>query len=569
MSSTARAANRRRKSGADALMLVTRGARRRWSWSPLALAAVYAATLLLTLRSVVDSIYLDSDKVSALFIGQLYGHAPAGVHVVLGDTPWYTALWFESLTRGFPDHRVLWELAPWLFTLVGIALVTWATIASADRWAGMIVAVTLGCAGSNLLPLQFAWSIHAMAYVHVCFLAAFVVLLARDSALIGSRRWVHLTVLTGVALITAAGIASDVLVAVAGLVPLIVAGAALAWLSPAPVAKRVVGSVVGVAVASGLFARLIDVVMKADHVVPFRFGIAFSPFNRLLDHVGLLIQSIAVLMNGDFGGAGLSVSSILAFTCAAAIAVGAYATIRSGRTLARRLLSTPRATVSSRRDLARVAYLSFWISSALVVSAAFVFSTVPVDIENKRYVVTVAYAMVAVVAVAAASRTWARVVVTAGCCAIAAASALAMHDRDIQRSMVKQPNGTVAAQLVRWARSQDLVYGYAGYWDAAPLTWQMHAGAQIFPVSACYGNRYVCPFNLSGISTWYRPRVGVRTFFVVDALQAAVNGIAGPMASLGKPVAVKRIQELTAYVYPYDIASRFRPNPSQCTGVCS
>jgi hypothetical protein len=123
---------------------------------------------------------------------------------VLGNAPWYTALWFEQLTGGLPAHRTLWELAPWILTLTGIALVAWAAALIAGRWAGAITGLTCGCAGATLLTTQFGWAIHAVAYVHICVLGAFIVPLALRSGRIGG--WPsHVALAALVAVVTGLG----------------------------------------------------------------------------------------------------------------------------------------------------------------------------------------------------------------------------------------------------------------------------------------------------------------------------------------------------------------------------
>jgi hypothetical protein len=537
-----------------------RRARRWWPWAPLAAAVVYAVALLATLRSFVAAIYSSADTVSAPYIGELYAHAPHGAQVVLGDIPWYTTLWFESLTRSFPAHRQLWELAPWIVAVLGIGLVGWSASKVAGRWAGMIVAVTLACSGPALLSLQFGLSVHALAYVHVCVLGAFGVLLAHQSGLIGGRRWMHTATLTAVVLVTGAGIASDKLVTVAGLVPFAVACAALAWLSSPTAARRIVASAAAVTVGSILLADVIGALMRHEHVVAASFPIGLSDWNKLANHAGLLVQSLTVLMNGDFGGADLSVRAVLSLTSAAILVLAAYWAARYVRGFARELVAQTRGTGGLTPQAAtRAAYVTYWASSALILIFAYVFSTVAVDVNTKRYVVTIAYGIIALAAVASAGRTSTKLIATAGACIIVAASVTGLLGRDLQRQLTAHPSGAVASQLLRWARSEHLMYGYAGYWDAAPLTWEMHSQVQVYPVWTCPDGRSLCPFTLHRISSWYRPRAGARTFLVIDARQTAANTITSlsSVASLGKPEQTVTLQQLTILVYPYDIASRF------------
>lgn len=532
-------------------------------WLPLGLAALYVVALLRTLGAVVGSIYSSADVVSAPYIGELYARAPHGAEVVLGNIPWYSALWFETATRAFPAHRVIWEVAPWILTLIGAALAAWATVKAADRWAGMIVAVCIGCSGAALLPLQFAWSIHAMAYVHVCVLAAYDVALTGDAAWIGGGPRAHLAIAALVASITGVGIASDNLVILAGLVPFALAGLAGAWLRPSGQRRVSTLSVLGVTMFAVALGVLLGHLMRSDHVVPSPFPVAFAPYNRLLDHVGLLLQSLVVLMNGDFGGSGFGTSSGLAFACAAAILAGAIYTIRVGRSSAGALLRRVREGafgIAPTADTRLLALLAFWLSSGLLLSVAFVFTTVAVDIENKRYLVTVAYSIICVSAVTA-RRPPARALVTLGACAIVAASTLSIFHRDIEAGNAVFPSTARASTILRWARSQHLDFGYAGYLDAAALTWETRTRVAIYPVSSCAGTQRICPFGLHRISSWYRPRPGRRSFFLVDPAFAAPNGISAPPASLRTPLRTSQIAGLTAYVYPYDIAARFGPPP--------
>jgi len=113
-------------------------------------------------------------------------------------------------------------------------------------------------------------------------------------------------------------------------------------------------------------------------------------------------------------------------------------------------------------------------------------------------------------------------------------------------------------KLARWLTAARLRIGYAPYWDAAPLTWDMNDGIDIYPVGAC-DEEQVCQAGRPRILGWYKPRAGVSTFLIVDSRLIATGyslGIDGPQPSLGRPVLVHRIDQFTVYVYPYDIATR-------------
>jgi hypothetical protein len=435
--------------------------RQHWPWIPVAFAAGYAVILVVTLRSVIAAIYVNADIASAPAMGELVGRAPRGAEVVLGNIPWYTALWFEELTHGLPLHRPLWELTPWVLGLIGIGLVGWATARVAGRWAGWIVAVTCGCAGAALLPLQFAWGVHAVSYVHIFILGAALVPLAMTPGWVGGRPWRHIALLALIAVLTGLGVASDQLVIVGGLVPFVVAGAVLAYVSPREDLWRVVGSVLSVPIIAAGVAIVVTHFANAAHIVPHRFPITFSNFNQLFFHVGDLLGSLVILGNGNFSGVDVSLTSGVAFVCAATVLLAVYVVLRCGRTMTVELGTRGHGehVGQTRRTTAGMTFRTFWLTCALAVSVAFMVSSVPIGLGTSRYVVPVAYALVVIVVLSAVERPvlWRRALLVAGSSVVIAGSVLALVQRQIQTTA--QPAGAVANGLLRFARANGLSVG--------------------------------------------------------------------------------------------------------------
>ena len=488
-----------------------------WPWLPLLFAGVYAVVLLITLRSVVQSIYWSSDIVSAPYIGELYPDRGPGAQVVLGNFPWYTTLWFEELTRWLPAHREIWEGAPWLFSLFGIGLVAWSAGKAAGRWAAMIVAVALACAGPGLLTYQFAPSIHAATFVHVCVLGGFIVLCASREGRVGRRPAVHVASCAALAAFTAAGLASDRLLVAAGLAPFLLTGLALAWLLPKPARRRLAISAVAVSILAVIGAQIIAAIMEAANVRAAHFEVTFAQFDRVVPNLRLLAQSLAYLFNGDFGGARLDARGLLTFACALALAAAAYAALRFGRIWVRRTIALRRRGGVGGLPPVLAAHVMFWSMAAAGLALAFVLSSVPVDRYSSRYVLTVGYGIAALVPVAANARpAWARVSVVAGACAIVTGSIVAMGNRDLQNRAPAFPTPALSGPLLQLAHQYGATTGYANYWDAAPLTWQMKSDVRVYPVKSCTGGAIPCPVGFHLISSWYRPRPGRRSFLVVD-----------------------------------------------------
>jgi hypothetical protein len=528
---------------------------RLWPWLPLLFAGVYLVVLLVSLRSVVQAIYWSSDIVSAPYIGELYPARGPGAHVVLGNIPWYSTLWFEQLTRGLPAHREIWEGAPWLFSLFGVSLVAWSAGKAAGRWAAMVVAVALVCAGPGLLTYQFALSIHAAAYLHVCILGAFIVLcVSRRGQVRGP--FAHVALCAAVGAVTAVGVASDRLLVVAGVLPFLLTGLALAWLLPEPARRRLAPSAVGVTLFSLIGGRIIVAIMEASNVRAARFDITFAPWDHLVSNLRVLAQGLAYLFNGDFGGARLAGRGVLAFTCALALAAGAYAAVRFGRRWVVEAIAQRRKGGTSGPAPVLAAHVVFWSSAAVLLALAFVLSSVPIDRYTSRYVVTVGYGIAAVVPLAATVRlAWARAAVVAGVCVIVTGSIVALANRDLQDQASVFPTPALSGPVLRLAHQYGATTGYANYWDAAPLTWQMNSDVRVYPVMSCTGAVALCPFRLHRISTWYVPRPGRRSFLVVDP--RFPNGPLDPGLAFGRPIRVATVPPARVYVYDYDIAARF------------
>jgi hypothetical protein len=143
-------------------------------------------------------------------------------------------------------------------------------------------------------------------------------------------------------------------------------------------------------------------------------------------------------------------------------------------------------------------------------------------------------------------------------CVIVTGSAAALVRRDLQDDAARYPTSSVSGPLIRLAEEQGLKHGYAGYWDASPITWQAKGAIQVYPVKTCpAGRARICPYHLHQISSWYRPRPRTRTFLVSDPTQPG-SRIEAPRG-LGAPALVRFIGPVTVYVYGYDIASRFGP----------
>jgi len=506
------------------------------------------ALLFASFGTIVAVLYANGDTVSAPVIGELYRQAPAGSTTTLGFLPWYATLWFELGTRWVPFHRELWEIGPWVVSLVGIALVAWSTSKAAGRWAAWLVAVVLACAGPKMLVVQFSFDSHGLSVVCVCLLDAFLVLLvAREGRIGPPGAHVFLTALLIAA--TASALASDALLYVAGLVPFVVAALAQLVVAPGRASTRVAVNGVAIGALSAVGSRFAIDAMNARHVHGAADEVRFASWSTLWPHVGQMVQGLAGLVEGEFAGAAISPRALLALACACVLAIGVAVTVRVGWGQGRRLLSAERAPVPVRQ-----AHLTFWLAAAGLTALAFVLSSYgsrALAASAGRYFVPIVYAVAVVGVVAAAGMRFStRVIATLAVCIVVAGSTVSLAAHDLTDNPGHYPQQDFADFLRTFAEGERLTYGYASYWDAAPLTWQTHAQVQVFPVMMCSAPHGLCTNPLHVISSWYAPRPNTRTFLVTDPRY----GPPAPGRRLGGTDEVVSYGGYSIYVYDYDIA---------------
>lgn len=528
---------------------------RLWPWLPLPLGAAYLLLIVAKFNQIVAALYLNADYASAPVIGQLFGGAPAHRTVVLGQVGWFSTLMFELATRWLPGHRQLWEAAPYAMALASVVLISWGAWKVAGRWAAAITGVLLLCAGPETLSLLFALNDHSSTWFSVALLAAALVLFeVRPSWL---RTWLAVLVALSVGAVVGANTASDLLMPLAGIAPIVIA-VGLAWaLRPSRASASACWWVLGTVAVAGVVDELTRRLMTHENVVAatgFPHNILASG-EALSANFKLWWQSVMVLGNGNFFGQVLGLTTALELICAlmalAAVALIPWLVWRELAATFPRKDGRPEAPLSSSL---RIAWCVFWGSSAVLLSVGYVFTTNPVGLTSDRYLVGVIYAAAALVPLMVGRRVVARAAVVAGASVFALAGIVSLLDGQVL-STGGTSSYSLYNQVARVAARAHLSIGYADYWDAAPLMWASHFRVRAYPVNAC-GSGGLCPFPLHSISSWYQPLPHQRTFLISNPTKPAN---VSPAPNLGKPSAVYHIGVLTMYVYPYDIASRMMP----------
>ncbi len=560
------------------------------TWVPLTLGGAYLVVLATQFNQLIVSTYLDADAASAPVIGQLYGGSPLHRDVVLGQMAWFSTLMFELGTRWLPMHREIWEAAPYAMALASAALIAWGLWRVAGRWAAAIGGVVVVCASPHTLQLLFSLNDHSPTWFSLTLLAGLLVLVQGPSAeprVAGARAGVQrpstrapgvlVSVLAVVVVgaIVGANMASDSLLVAVGVLPALLAATVVRALWPARSSTRAWWLTVATVVVAGVADALTRALMRHDNVT-MPAGITHTGLaagEAVASNFKLWWQSIAVLGNGNFFGQLLSFTSALQLACAAlsltavVFLVPRIAWQELGGTLRLRRVSgadgsaagvaaaerpdRPGVGVTVVAQPARIVWCVFWGSSAVLLSVGFIVSATPIDINSDRYLVGLIYAAAALVPLIAGSDIWRRVLVTGGAVVFAFTGLLTLIQGQATANTGNFPSDHVLSEVAQVARREHLTVGYAGYWDAAPVTWASHFQVQVYPVQLC--NNQLCQSPIHYISSWYLPRPHQRTFLISDPTQPIQ---APPVAELGKPIAVHQIDELTMYVYPYDIASR-------------
>ena len=532
---------------------------RNWRWAAVPFGVVYLILLTLRFRGIVTTTNLDADAVSAPVIAQLFGSAPASAHVVLGEFGWYATLLFLLGTKWLPAHRHVWELMPYAMALAGAGLTAWSVWRVAGLFAASLTAVLLVCLAPATLHLLLSMTQHAPDWFCLALLAAFLVLIQRSAE---GLRWRALAPLAlAVGLIAGINAASDPLLVIGGLVPFVLGFVAAQLLADAPGAGRanLVGALTLLVTALAWAGTAIA--MSALHVAPERglHTTALAGAGKIASNFRLWWHSVAVLGNGDFFGPPVSFTAGLAVLCAVVSLLAvvllpgvAWAETRRPRRSPEREGGGGASPRSG--EAARIAFFVFWCSAAMVLTAAFLLSAVPIDIHADRYLVGVVYAAAAVIPAAASRRVVTQAAALVGTCVIALAGVIALaQGRDARNTEGFPPTG-LAKRVAAVASANHLKVGYAGYWDAAPITWASRFRVHVYPVSVCDRGAHLCPFDLHVISSWYAPRDGTGSFLLADR---RLRLVPSPTPDLGRPAAVYRIGQLMMYVYTYDIASRF------------
>jgi hypothetical protein len=533
-----------------------RGGVGRWETAAIwvAIAAVGAFLLILALRfgDVVNGIYRDSDYSSTPVIAQLLGDKGSG-DVTLGNYPWIESLYALRLTRWLPDHRGVWDALPFVGYVCTVLIFAWTLRRAVSSRAALVGALAVACPAPLVLGLLGAPANRLPTLAHAILLAAFLITVP---ALVSRPSWARGLWAAALAVSLAPGVASDPLLVLWGVVPLI-AAVAVGW-RVALVTGRDAALAAAATVAGALGGRLIAGIAADDGIHKASFPVKLVAPKDWPSNAWDVLRSISQFLHGEF------VLGSLSDPLAAAVStMAAVATAGAPLLFIVTLFRLPGVLADDDRPAAQRLLLVFWITSIAGVVGALLLTDVAVGVSTVRYLLVAWPGLLALAMIVWRQKTFVIVATLATACAVIG---IVQLERGLYDNQGIGPGDREIVGIERFVAENKLDHGYAGYWDAAPITYLSNYRALTYPVAVCGATgRGFCQFSLHTMDSWYVPDPEARTFLVYDTRDIPVNLIPPP-ERWGRPFAQARVGNLRLYAYGYDIASVLaegsRPNPA-------
>lgn len=505
--------------------------------------------------ALVRNLYLNADNASALVLPALASHVPAGSVINLGNHPWYEPWWFMRATVGLPGYRPLWELAPFLFGLLGIAVVSACAWWTLGRLAGLLCGVTLLATSEALRGILYVPESHVAILLHVGVLCG--ALLIVYQAALSRRLGLAVLLSVGIPLVafTAAGL-TDQLLLISGLGPFVLAPLTCwLWSSRSRVWRAVSLFAITTGVLSVLFSLLLTKMMQEQGVIHAPFPINFVTSEAIIVNLGNLLTTVASLGGGAFFGMSVSNTNLLTFIAGAlallALAAVLHALWRWSSTAGRaERYTTPLTPRAGLREL----FLAYWGLVLVIVLAAFALTSFSGNTSNGRYLIAAWAAIAALLGILATTSTTQTVLLVA----VALFGVLNVR-AELAKGVTPAgpgPSQRMAGAIEHFAIAHGASIGYGGYWEAAPVTWETHLRIQIRPVVTCAAPTGFCQFYANNISTWYAAKPNLRTFLLTDTKEGIPGEVTSPPTSLGHPLAQATLGEgYSIYIYNHDLAA--------------
>lgn len=279
-----------------------------------------------------------------------------------------------------------------------------------------------------------------------------------------------------------------------------------------------------VALLAGAVGRHFISEVGGFHYAPF--PVTFASWSAFVNNLGLFVQGILLLFGANFFGHVLNLSLI-------GVLIRGLVVIALGFTLWR-----------WRRD-SDTTWLDDVLASGIVIDcAAYLFSSLPVNIETTRYLTPVwVFGLMLV------SRYFLRKATIKIYLKGAIGGGMLIVGLAFGSLWPFRPPVSAYQVLASWLMAHHLTRGYGGYWDASIITVATHNRVRIAPVIAT-SSGVLEPFQWNSSKTWYRDSLRTpASFLVYDVSHWGSVDRQSAIHTWGMPANRTRVGAYTVLVY--------------------
>jgi hypothetical protein len=208
-------------------------------------------------------------------------------------------------------------------------------------------------------------------------------------------------------------------------------------------------------------------------------------------------------------------------------------------------------------------HVAFWVSAAAWVSVAYIITNAAYW-PSDRYFVVIMFSVAATVPLLSSGTRHARRMVAGGVAVFASASLVALATSAINHDsvIIHGADVTEMSRIETLVHHDHLRVGYAGYWNAASLSWSSDGQLHVYPL---LGNDvHAAPMYLERVAAWYRPRPHTPTYLILSPNDFLPDRLP---SSLPRPAHTVHLGNITVDIWPYDIAAYFSQSPIPIPGI--
>jgi hypothetical protein len=475
----------------------------------------------------------NSDVATFMLLSKTIAQGTTGT-IYTTFTPYYSTMFIDILTYHLPSHQFLWMAWPLAAYLVAVSTLAWTVSRLAGRWAAVMTAILCLAPTPSVLFSIVAPAFHGLTVINCILLAAFLVILVEH----GTRTTPTIVVAAaGLSIFSGINAASDFLVVIIGLAPLVAVTLILLASYRDRSALRTVSVCLGMLVIAIIADSLTYAASQTLPVIVHPLPVGLLPLDQLPAHLelsgGIVWEETAASWQYLTHAVGLPEFLLAIVTLGAIVTAGTF--------MLARLFSARRVAAPPRMRALEAHYL-IWIAMAAANFAAISLTYTVYELGAVRYAVILWVAGAATVpllfTLSRARRVGFALVVTA----LVAVHAGAVYDAPAR----VDPSYTAA---VAYLESLHIRYGYADYSEANATTWVTQGILTLRPANSCGHAGMLCRASYGSATAWYAPQPGWSAVIVDPRYALSVP----PSSIYGPPRKIHHVGQLTIYVFDHDL----------------